>query len=240
MSPPSTDSAGNIVLPEVRERARREGRVRVIAEMRLPAGQHVPEGLLSGAALNVQRRDIAGVRGQILARLAGRTHHVLRQYSSVPLIALEVGPDALTELEASSLLVRRVVEDTLNAPTLPQSVPLIGADQAWSRGFDGSGMVVAIVDTGVEVTHPFLAGKVVEEACYSSNVTGHSSTVCPNGQTEQIGPGAGVSCPLSSCWHGTHVAGIAAGNGGGAGVAFSGIAKGAQIMAVQVFSKFTS
>ena len=45
MSLPSIDSASSIVMPEVRERARREGRVRVIAEMRLPAGQHVPEGL---------------------------------------------------------------------------------------------------------------------------------------------------------------------------------------------------
>src|SRR5204863_8626591 len=48
-----------------------------------------------------------------------------------------------------------------------------------------------------------------------------------------------VSCPVAGCWHGTHVAGIAAGNGAGAGVSFSGMAKGAQIMAVQVFSKFT-
>ena len=236
----SVDSASSVVLPELRERVLRQGRVRVIAEMRLPSGPHVPEGLLSGAALGVQRSDIASVRNQILTRLAGRTHRVLRQYGTAPLVALDVGPDALTELEASSQLVRRVVEDSLNAPTLPQSVPLIGVDQAWSRGFDGTGMVVAIVDTGVEVTHPFLAGKVVEEACYSSSVTGRSSTVCPNGQSQQTGPGSGVSCPLSSCWHGTHVAGIAAGNGGGAGVAFSGVAKGAQVMAVQVFSKFTN
>jgi subtilisin family serine protease len=218
-----------------------EGRVRVIVQLRLPGGPHVPEGRLSSAALSVQRSDVAGVRSQILARLAKRNYRLLHQYSSVPFVTLEIGPDALAELEASSLWVARVVEDTVNAPTLPQSVPLIGADQDWSRGFDGTGMVVAIVDTGVEVTHPFLAGKVVEEACYSSTVTGRSSTVCPNGLSQQIGPGAGVSCPLSSsCWHGTHVAGIAAGNGGGAGVAFSGVAKGAQIMAVQVFSKFTT
>jgi Subtilase family. len=74
-----------------------------------------------------------------------------------------------------------VVEDTINAPTLPQSVPLIGADQDWNRGFDGTGMVVAIVDTGVEVTHPFLAGKIIEEACYSSTVTGRSSRCAPMG-----------------------------------------------------------
>src|SRR5215468_4254257 len=236
---PSADSASSVVAPEVRERALREGRIRVIAEVRLPSGQHVPEGMLSGAALSLQRNDIASVRNQVLARLAGRTHRVLRQYGSVPLLALEVGPDALSELEASSLLVRRVVEDTVNAPTLPQSVPLIGADQVWNKGFDGTGMVVAIVDTGVEATHPFLAGKVVEEACYSSTAAGVSSTMCPNGQSQQTGPGAGASCPLSaSCWHGTHVAGIATGNGGPAGVAFSGVAKGAQIMAVQVFSQF--
>jgi len=108
---------------EVRARMLSEGRARVIVHMRLPGGQHVPEGRLSTAALNVQRSDIAGVRAQILARLAKRNYQMLHQYSSVPLVTLEIGPDALTELEASSLWVARVVEDTINAPTLPQSEP---------------------------------------------------------------------------------------------------------------------
>src|SRR5262249_52279861 len=149
-----------------------------------------------------------------------RTHRALHSYDSVPMIALEIGPDALPELEAAAFLVSRLVADTLNTPSLPESVPLTGGDQAWAAGFDGTGTVVAILDSGVDSSHPFFAGKIVEEACYSSTTT-QSLTLCPNGQSQQIGPGAGVNCTISTCWHGTHVAGIAAGNGAAAGVGFS-------------------
>jgi subtilisin family serine protease len=234
------DSASASVSPVVREVLAREGRARVIVQLRLTGRGHVPEGLLARAALAIQRSDIRAAGAQVLARLAPRSYRLLHRYESVPLLALEVDASALAELEAAPLWVYRVTEDTVNKPSLAQSVPLIGGDLAWARGFDGSGVVVAIVDSGVESTHPFLAGKVVEEACYSSTVAGHSTTVCPNGADEQVGPGAAAPCSLDVCFHGTHVAGIAAGNGAGAGVTYSGVAKGAQIMAVQVFSKFTS
>jgi subtilisin family serine protease len=155
----------------------------------------------------------------------------------VPLDALEIGPDALQALAASSLHVMQVIEDGFKRPSLAQSVPLIEADQLWGLGYDGMGTVVAVLDTGVDTAHPFLSGRVVEEACYSSTVGSRSSTVCPNGQEEQTGPGAGIYCDLFGCEHGTHVAGIVAGNGAGAGAPFSGVARGAGIMAVQVFSQ---
>ncbi|HEV8397732.1 MAG TPA: S8 family serine peptidase, partial [Vicinamibacterales bacterium] len=206
----------------------------------MPAGSLVAEGDLSPAAAAVQRADIAAAGGAVLARLASSGYRLVHRYESVPLLALEVDARALSELEAAPLWVQQVIEDALNKPSLPDSVPLIGGPAAWTRGFDGSGVVVAILDSGVESTHPFLAGKVVEEACYSSTVAGHSETFCPNGSNTQIGAGAAAPCSIGGCYHGTHVAGIAAGNGAGAGVPFSGVAKGAQIMAVQVFSKFTS
>ena len=153
-SPRASDSPGPLVPLEVRNQALQEGSGRVIVELRLPGGPHVPEGLFSAAAAGTQRSDIAVVQRQVLARLAGTSHRLLRQYRTVALLALEVGPDAIAELEASSFWVKRVIPDAVKAPTLPQSVPLIGGDQAWARGFDGSGMVVAIIDTGVQSSHP--------------------------------------------------------------------------------------
>ena len=127
------------------------------------------------------------------------------------------------------------MEDKILRPFRTESVPLIQGDQAWAAGYDGSGTVVAIVDSGVDRNHAFLGGRVVEEACYSSTNAGESQSVCPNGLEEQIGEGAAAPCSLASCMQGTHVAGIVAGNGSSAGQAFSGVAKNAQIMAVQVF-----
>ena len=232
----------NGVSPKVRKRVAGGDRARVLVSLRLPGRGHVPEGRLTHAAAALQRSDIKQVGGQLMSRLRKANYRIVHRYDYVPLIALEVDADALAGLEGSSLWVDRVFDDAIKRPILAESVPLIGADRAWGRGFDGSGTVVAVLDTGVDSTHPFLLGKVVEEACYSSMLAKHSTTFCPNGAEEQVGPGAAVPCPLDAqgCFHGTHVAGIAAGDGATAGVTFSGVAPGAQLMAVQVFSKFIS
>jgi subtilisin family serine protease len=129
--------------------------------------------------------------------------------------------------------VSAVQEDRLLRPVLRQSVPLIQADQAWAAGFDGSGWAIAMLDTGVDASHPMLAGKVVSQACFSQNAS------CPNGQATQLGDGAAAPCSYApqGCAHGTYTAGIAAGRWDA--VNLFGVARGANLIAVQVFSRFT-
>ncbi len=161
----------------------------MLVELALPSGR-IAESALASQARAAYRQEITDTASRILSRLAKHPHRVMRRYMTSPLIALSVGPAALKELDASNLPVKRVMEDRLHKPVLLDSVPLIGADQAWEAGFDGSGRTVAVIDSGVDSTHPFLTGRVVEEACYSTSGS-QSTTLCPNGADEQIGPGAG-------------------------------------------------
>ncbi|OFW25350.1 MAG: hypothetical protein A3H97_06430, partial [Acidobacteria bacterium RIFCSPLOWO2_02_FULL_65_29] len=234
---PSQAQGGPPRVPrELGDRAAREGRVRVLVQLNL--ADHVPDGdLPNGLARLGQRQRLSTLQARVLSRLSPSSLRVVHRYTTLPYVALDVDASALAALEAASSDVVQVLDDVLVRPVLSESAPLIQSDQVWAAGYDGAGTTIAVLDTGVEASHPFLAGKVVEEACYSSDQPGLSSSFCPNGLSQQIGPGAAPPCWLDGCYHGTHVAGIAAGNGVLAGQPFSGVARGADIMAVQVFSQ---
>lgn len=155
------------------------------------------------------------------------------KFKFIPALVMEIDPLLLEQIKNNSL-VTKVVVDRLVSPTLLESIPLIGADKAWQQGDTGSGQAIAIIDIGVDKTHPALADKVTAEACFSINldILGITS-LCPNGLDEQIGPGSATPCDDLSlgCYHGTHVAGIAAANG-----MVTGVAKNANLVAIQVFS----
>lgn len=53
--------------------------------------------------------------------------------------------------------------------TLDVSVPQIGAPAAWQAGLTGEGVTVAVLDTGVDATHPDLAGKVAVSRNFSDS-----------------------------------------------------------------------
>ncbi|MEO7980880.1 MAG: S8 family serine peptidase [Sporichthyaceae bacterium] len=87
----------------------------------------------------------------------------------------------------------------------------VHAPQAWATS-TGAGAVIAVVDTGVDLTHEDLAGKLVPGATFIG-----CNPSCGNGDWK--GPD-GVGQPSDSL--GTHVAGIAAAaTGSGVGIAVS-------------------
>ena len=86
-------------------------------------------------------------------------------------------------------------------------------------GFDGRGVTIALLDTGVDRTHPFLLG----------GVTDGIDVVDPNGDaTPQARPGS----PAEFERHGTELAGILVGSRGAPAAA--GVAQGATVLPIRV------
>lgn len=92
----------------------------------------------------------------------------------------------------------------------------INAPAAWAAGYTGSGIVVAVVDTGIDGTHFDLLGQTVQ---------GYRPYY-----DELIAAGADSSYGGA---HGTHVAGIIAARDDGSGV--KGVAPGASVMPIVIF-----
>lgn len=236
---PPTRAQPNRDLSALVAQAQTRGHARVIVGVRLATYQ--PEGQLNARAAEMQRASIAQTQDALLDQLAAYNVRVTRRFTTIPYLALEVNANALQAL-ARATNVTSLHEDKPRAPTLSQSIVVVGATSAWASGYTGAGQTVAILDTGVDKWHSFLWGKVVSEACYSTNAASWgSSSVCPGGVSESTAPDSGMYCDLgiAGCWHGTHVAGIAAGRDPG-GLGFSGVARDANIIAIQVFSRFNN
>ena len=99
-------------------------------------------------------------------------------------------------------------------PMLNESVPFLHVPAVWKAGFDGHGIRVAIVDTGIDATHPDLKDRIAA----MSDFTGASGAVDGSAK-DDVG-------------HGTHVAGTVAGGGS----VYRGVAPGASLVIAKALS----
>jgi len=221
----------SVASQETIEKIQTEGRARVIVKLRL-SSTYNSESEMSRRAMRRQRTEIAAVQQRVRDYLQGTSHTVRREFKTLPFLALQIDAEGLTRLEAAGLDVESIYEDRVAQLFLTESILQIEGDLTHQAGLHGSGSMIAIVDSGVDKNHSFLAGRVIEEACYATSESGVGGD-CPDGQATQTTIGAGVPCAFApgSCWHGTHVAGIAAGSGS----SFSGVAPAASLMSIQVF-----
>ena len=199
----------------------RSGRGQVIVE--------VATNLSPNASAQDRVAAIASAQDNVVATTAGSVN-VVAKTERLPIMLLDVDEAAARSL-ASSVSVVSMMENTAETASVDDTIPLIGALDVYSQGYTGNGWSVAVLDTPQDTSHHFFADRVLQEACFSFNGEGKYS-LCPNGEDEQVGPGAAANCQVDWCDHGTHVVGIAAGNGSGG----SGVAKDAGIISVNVFS----
>ncbi|WP_433166123.1 S8 family serine peptidase [Kribbella sp. CA-247076] len=101
--------------------------------------------------------------------------------------------------------VEKVWLDGKREVSLDQSVPQIGAPAAWEAGYTGKGVSVAVLDTGIDKSHPDLASQVAG----AKNFTEESAE-------DLVG-------------HGTHVASTIAGTAAASSGKYKGVAPDAKL-----------
>ena len=173
------------------------------------------EPTLAGADPAARRAAVSRARGAVRAGMAQTPGWRERaSLELVPWMLVEVDHAALGRL-ASLPEVERITGGARVQPATAQSRAVIGADRAATQhGLDGTGAVVGVIDTGIDLTHPDLAGAVVAARAFINN-GGESTDV-----SDELG-------------HGSYVAGIIAGRGM---VSPPGVAPGAGLVVVKALT----
>jgi len=148
------------------------------------------------------------------ATQGGRT---LRRLPIIDGVVLDIPNQAISAL-ASNPLVERMSLDRYVGATMEITGSTVGAtDVRQQLGYDGRGVNVAVIDSGAWPAHDDLA-----DGAGSSRVDGFVDFV------------KGGAAAYDDYGHGTHVAGIVAGNGTDSSGAETGIAPGAHLLVLKV------
>jgi len=159
---------------------------------------------------------LIGFRGQAnpgLVRLHGG--EVTYTYSIIPTVAARISPRAAEALSRNPN-VEYVERDSVayaHAQTMPWGIEKVNAPAAWAQGYTGTGVKVAVLDTGIDYNHSDLAGQVI----------GGWNTLSNNDKY------------MDDNNHGTHVAGTIAAVNNNIGVV--GVAPSAKLYAVKVLDR---
>ncbi|MBU6429461.1 MAG: S8 family serine peptidase [Cyanobacteria bacterium REEB65] len=200
-----------------------------------PSLTQVPNEVIVGTTLGATRQTLAAI-----AAVGGQVSSTIQLAHTEEIVQLPTGADAKQAIAQLSRapgvafvqpnLVYRIALDHVN-PTFPAVLsslsafapddPYFGKQWAYSKtqtpnnwaGIDAGNTLVAITDTGIDATHPDLAGRIRPGYDFAD---GTSDT------TDRVG-------------HGTHCAGILGATGNN-GVGMAGVTWNAPILAVKVMN----
>lgn len=128
------------------------------------------------------------------------------EYRLMPAVAVSATPGQIFSL-LDDPAIDRIWYDLPLHVCLDYTVPLVQAPRLWNFDYTGRGVRVAVLDTGIDLTHPDLMGRIVETAVF-----------------------AGDDVVTDRHGHGTHVAGIIAGSGSFSQGRYTGLAPAALLL----------
>ncbi|MCB0209277.1 MAG: S8 family serine peptidase, partial [Anaerolineae bacterium] len=209
LSEPAVQAQSPSGAEEVRVALASEPTVRVMIALRPP---------VRSADVSVQAREVNDRQTRVLEAVPDPEFRVEHRYRTLPGLSGEVTTAGLDALLAQPDVVNVALDLPVEA-TLAESAALIKADAVHQNlGITGAGVNIAVLDTGVDVTHPDIAPALVAQHCFNRGSC--PSTAGDEGESAQDENG-----------HGTNVSGIVVGRGS---VSPLGIAPGAGLVAVRV------
>src|ERR1700722_7463943 len=189
--------------------ANSSSRINVIVQYNTPPQQPSSGGLLGGL--------VGGLVGTVVNLLGGVLNAV---FTLIPAVSATLNPSQLVGLSNQSNVAYISLDRSLEA-SLDYSAAAVNAPYAWNSGLDGTGIGIAIIDSGI-YQHPDLNGK-----SGGSRVVYRQSFI---GGTQ-----------FDDYGHGTHVAGIAAGNASSSAAlgtgSYRGIASNANLVDLRVLDQ---
>ncbi|HYM79027.1 MAG TPA: S8 family peptidase [Candidatus Dormibacteraeota bacterium] len=152
------------------------------------------------------------------ATMAGRGARLHSKLHLIKGAAFTIPARALPALEADPEIASVTIDHPMNVMD-DTTDTAIGVASAWNAGFDGTGIGVAVIDSGINDSHPDLwdSAHSASRVVYHQDFTGTATTNTNGANYDLYG-------------HGTHVAGIIAGNGSLSGGQYEGVAPGTTLI----------
>lgn len=192
--------------------------------------------------LNDESTSIVGALVQYApgSTLSNQWDTTLLQYSTLSMVnsqalsipkenAAEFGSYILSQPRSLPSGIEKIWLDKVATVADEQSVQMIGADIAGNvLGYNGSGVNIAILDTGIDAKHPdFFFANGTSKVIIQVDATCMAEPIflCDHTTKDLFG-------------HGTHVASIAAGTGAASGGRYIGVAPGANLMNIKVLGRY--
>lgn len=161
-------------------------------------------------ATGLERRNyIAANKKNIQSRFnRGVGVQVLRDYNNLPIAFYRISnKEALVDL-LNDPNVKAVYPNRINQATTMESLPLINQPQANTKGFNGTGSSVAVLDTGVNYLHSDFGCTAVNSPSSTCHVVYAFDSAPDDGSLDDNGHGSNVSAIVSKVATKTKIIGI--------------------------------